>query len=157
MGPRFLLFHPQVVKELGVDFGFSWLVLGTGGVHARSVLPQASLLLNPAAVNAALVLAPRVVSSASMDVVVMRKGRWSHASWSSSVLSDFLPLLSLFFFVLNTLVVRKTCLGVWVRVPEVSRGNWGKGWMARTEGCLQLLRCYFYFRRITSFQAIRSW
>lgn len=56
--------------ELRVDFGFSWLVLGAEGVYARSTLPQARLLLNPVAVNAALVLAPRVVSPASMDVVL---------------------------------------------------------------------------------------
>lgn len=59
-----------MVKELGVNFGFSWLVLGAGGIHARRLRPQVHLLLNRVAVNATLVLAAGVVSSASVNVVL---------------------------------------------------------------------------------------
>lgn len=41
MGPRFLLFLREVVKAIGVDFSFCWLVLGLEEwANARSVLPQ---------------------------------------------------------------------------------------------------------------------
>lgn len=85
--------------ELRVDFGFSWLVLGAEGVYARSTLPQARLLLNPVAVNAALVLAPRVFSPASMDVVLW--GREREAKRLDPLLFGLIsfpsPLLCFFF------------------------------------------------------------
>lgn len=96
-----------------------------------SALPPAA---QPGALNAALVRAPAVVPSASMHAVLRK--REGEAECLDAL------LLGLIFFPFSCFVLPSLNAGEVLGVPEVSRGNWGKGCTARTEGCSQLLLCY---------------
>lgn len=69
MGPRFLLFPPHPPSGKGARGLISVL---SGWCWGLDEVPQPRLLLHLAALNAALVLAPRVVSSALNGCCVTR-------------------------------------------------------------------------------------